>query len=104
MGEIIPLKQDRFASHLGQGIGETVPKVQTRRVPAALPEITVGFPSNSRLSFRNRFGYELSLPEKIVKPPARDRISAPIDDHRCLDVTDGRNAAVGRTGNRLRAR
>ena len=107
MDEIIPLKQDRFTSHLGQGVGEAIPKVQTGRVPAALSEITVGFSSNPRLSFGHRFGYELSLPTKIVKPPARDRISAPINHNGCFDVIDGRNAAAARvdgTPDRVAAR
>ena len=107
MDEIIPLKQDRFTSHLGQGVGEAIPKVQTGRVPAALSEITVGFSSNPRLSFGHRFGYELSLPTKIVKPPARDRISAPINHNGCFDVIDGRNAAAVRvdgTPDRVAAR
>ena len=107
MDEIIPLKQDRFTSHLGQGVGEAIPKVQTGRVPAALSEITVGFSSNPRLSFGHRFGYELSLPTKIVKPPARDRISAPITHNGCFDVIDGRTAAAVRvdgTPDRVAAR
>jgi hypothetical protein len=104
MREVIPFKQNRFAGQLGQGIGETIPKIQTGGVPTALSEIAVRFPSNPRLSFRYRFGYKLSLAEKVVKAPARDRISAPIDNERCFDVIDGRNAAVFRTGNRPRTR
>jgi Transposase len=100
--EIIALEQYRFASHLSQGIGEAIPEIQTRRMSAPLAEIAVGFAGNPRLGLSNRLNDELCLSEEIVKPSARNGISASIDDNCGLDVIDGRNAAAAHTGNGLR--
>jgi hypothetical protein len=89
------------ARPFGQGVGEAIPEIQTRRMPAALAEIAVGFAGNSCLGLGNRLDNELCLSEEIVKPSARDGIPAFIDHNCCLDVIDGRNAAAACTGNGL---
>jgi len=40
--EVVTLEKQRFASDLGEGIGKTVTKVQTGRVPTALAEVAIG--------------------------------------------------------------
>jgi hypothetical protein len=100
--EVVVRKQNWFPRRLGQGVGEAVPEIQLGRMSAALTEITVGLASNARLGFVNRLDDKLCLPEEIVKPSARNRISAPIDNDRCFDVADRGNAAPGRVGNRVR--
>jgi hypothetical protein len=78
--EVVALKQNWFARRLGQGVGEAVSEIQPGRMSAALTEITVGLARNPRLGFVNRLDDEPCLPEEIVKPSARYRISAPINN------------------------
>jgi 2-methylcitrate dehydratase PrpD len=53
VGEILALEQERLAGHLGQGISKTIAEIQTRRMPASLAEIAVGFASKTGLKFRD---------------------------------------------------
>jgi hypothetical protein len=68
---------------------------------AALAEFAVGFAGDPRLGLSNRLNDQLCLSKEIVKPSARNGISASIDDNWRLDVIDGRNAAAACTGNGL---
>jgi len=77
--EIIALEQYLFACRLRQGIGEAIPEIQTRGMPTALAEIAVGFAGNPRLLLSNWVNDKLCLPKEIVKPSARNGISASIN-------------------------
>ncbi len=52
--ENLEIVRYRFASRLGQGIGEAIPEIQTCRMSAPIAEVTVGFAGNPRPGPGNR--------------------------------------------------
>jgi hypothetical protein len=70
-------------------------------VSATFAEIAVGFARKPRLEFSNWFDDQLGLPEEIVKPAARNGISAPVDNYCGFHVIDRRNATAAGLSNCL---
>ena len=102
--EIITFEQEGFFRRLCQRVCEAVSEIQPRGVSAPFAEIAVGFTGNPRLEFRYGVDSKMCLAEKIVESAARDRISAPIDNHSRFHEIHCRNAAAARAGYCLRAR
>src|SRR5258708_31387649 len=104
MPKIVPLEQDWLAHRPCKSVGEAVAEIQPCRVPAALAEIPIRFARDPRLGLRNRLDAHPRFAEEIVKPPARNRIPAPVNYGGRLHIIDGRDAAVSFGSNPLRER
>ena len=103
MPKIVSFEQDWLAHRLGKSVGETVTEIQASRMSAALAEIPICFARNPRLGLGNWLDAQPRFAEEFVKPPARDRIPAPVNHRGCFHIIYSRDAAVFRVGNRLGA-
>src|SRR5258708_28127433 len=94
MPKIVPLEQDWLAHRPCKSVGEAIAEIQARRVPAALTEIPIRFARDPRLGLRNRLDAQPRFAEEIVKPPARNRIPAPVNYGGRLHLIHERGSAV----------
>jgi hypothetical protein len=83
--KISTLKQQRFTGDLCKRIGEAIAKIQPCRVSAAFAEIAIRVPGELCLNFGDRFDEDLGLSEEVIEAPARNWITAAIDDRRSFD-------------------
>src|SRR5258706_16326889 len=103
MPKIVSFEQDWLAHRLGKSVGETVTEIQASRMAAALAEIPICFARNPRLGLGNWLDAQPRFAEEFVKPPARDRIPAPVNHRGCFHIIYSRDAAAFSGGNPLRA-
>src|SRR5882762_1438673 len=92
MPKIVSFEQDWLAHRLGKSVGETVTEIQASRMSAALAEIPICFARNPRLGLGNWLDAQPRFAEEFVKPPARDRIPAPVNHRGCFHIIYSRDA------------
>ena len=85
MCEVIALEQQWLARGPRERVGEAIPEIQPRRMPAPFAEIPVGLPRDPRLRLGDGLDFELCLSDEIIKAPAGDRVVTGVDDDRCFD-------------------
>jgi hypothetical protein len=81
VSEIGTFEQQGFAPCSREGIGETIPEIYSRSVPAAPAEIPIGFARDPRLRLGNGLDDQLRLADEIVKTAADDRITASVKNY-----------------------
>ena len=95
MAKIRALVEQRLALLPGQGITETIAKIELCRVATALAEIAIGRPGDTRLGLGYRFDDDAAFLDKQFEMGPRPCVSTSINNDTRFEIACGRQKADG---------
>ena len=90
MRKVLSLEQQRLIQGPGESVSEAISEVQPCWMAASSSEIAVGLAGDMCMSFRDGLDNHTRLSQEIIKPSARNGITADVDDRCGFDVIDSR--------------